>query len=701
MKFILDEKFILNEKYILLEAEDAINKTDTINQVSAVQTSTKNLIDSLMGLSELEKHIQTNQKDIKKALNAIQAFQELIRVNQVWNTKQEVFKETENFVKAETLLINTFEEIIPQLAQIDKINKSSKFDEAEAKYRVSNIRKLLSDISKEVKALKDKSQTTEREKAVERIQKYLFDLETFVNQAHLNVWFNTLIENIEIYNLIEDNLDEDTKLDNQLKKYLTFEEFLNSLPSNYQTQFKSVYTDTVVPLFKDYEKELLNYLDFDVFIKQPNAKKIKSTLNKLLDIIKELNAAMFEVNDRLERWSIEAEELQKAAVGKYSKKRVTDWAREFDNALQQDTSRAAGADSAYINSNGTKAVSAVEQTWLNYYENEWAGYEVETLQKIGSPLQKELMSLGFHETKNPFISFLRTVLKDEKIKTAFEKKPATYACVHNAFIDNIVSEEDLRGIGLLGPSNIIFNPNLYTKQLADIQKYLQLQATVIHIFVKANNAPKFTDYVPAEDGKHPTPSMLKEKYSNKLTEFSVDLFCKPGNVVDASLHRIEGKADNDLYAVDWIEKNLKLCFDTEVVQEAESDVSKTFSVKDIKSINTAIIKKLVTDIKAKTKKETSSVTTEKALRKKIVKALLISNKIIPSISDYDKKYALGKIVLSSAEADEIIKKYFADYNINELFTDSAKENIFKKLVDELGDGLEPPVRKKTTTGESN
>ena len=172
------------------------------------------------------------------------------------------------------------------------------------------------------------------------------------------------------------------------------------------------------------------------------------------------------------------------------------------------------------------------------------------LRKIGSPFQKEVLTLGFTADKNPFIVFLKKMKDKSSFISALKQKPSAYSCIHNAYVDKLISADDLCQTGIAREANIIFSPFLYNKPIADIQKYLVIQATVLHLFNDTAGAPKFIDYLPADKEAHPAPTLLKEKYNKKPEEFITDLFYQKGNVLAGKVAREAGTLTNDLYAVD-------------------------------------------------------------------------------------------------------------------------------------------------------
>ena len=146
---------------------------------------------------------------------------------------------------------------------------------------------------------------------------------------------------------------------------------------------------------------------------------------------------------------------------------------------------------------------------------------------------------------------------------------------------------------------------------------------------------------------------------------------------------------------------MKLCFDGEAVEKAEKNITQAIAKNNLKAITAANVKQIVAQIKEATKKEATTATAEKTLRKHIMQALLLGSKTLTSVEDIVKKYALQRIILSQHEAEEILKKYFKDYNIKEILSEASKETVLKLLIQHLGEGLESVSRKTKTTGDAD
>ena len=103
--------------------------------------------------------------------------------------------------------------------------------------------------------------------------------------------------------------------------------------------------------------------------------------------------------------------------------------------------------------------SKVMKLWDDYYITEWADMS-EKVKALGSTFTTELLNLGFSEALNPFITFVRYALQNNYNLTA-----TTYPAVHNAYVEDFISKDDLRKTSALSAAN---NNILYCKALYDL-----------------------------------------------------------------------------------------------------------------------------------------------------------------------------------------------------------------------------------------
>lgn len=106
-----------------------------------------------------------------------------------------------------------------------------------------------------------------------------------------------------------------------------------------------------------------------------------------------------------------------------------------------------------------------------YFKQELPDISIEKLQALGGTFEQELLKKGFAEASNPFISFVKHYLGKQG-QSLTERQ---YMNLHNAYIDGLIDDNDLRGKGVLGENNLIFNPDLYNKTWDEFSKLLRVQ----------------------------------------------------------------------------------------------------------------------------------------------------------------------------------------------------------------------------------
>lgn len=117
------------------------------------------------------------------------------------------------------------------------------------------------------------------------------------------------------------------------------------------------------------------------------------------------------------------------------------------------------------------AATNKEAVWEEYLNTVWET-DFDRVNEISEAFEQECKTYGFDDT-NPFITFIKEVY----LKTTMPK--ACYETIHNAVVDQYISSKDLLGKGKLGKFNIIFCPNLYDKDAANIATYLKKQSMLL------------------------------------------------------------------------------------------------------------------------------------------------------------------------------------------------------------------------------
>lgn len=115
----------------------------------------------------------------------------------------------------------------------------------------------------------------------------------------------------------------------------------------------------------------------------------------------------------------------------------------------------------------SKTQKDVEKIWEQYYKEEW-GPDAQHIKDLGEAFTMELTNLGFTENLNPFITFVKKIFAKKIYPDSNQ-----YGAIHNSFNARRITKEMLKGTGLLGDNNIIFNTSLYTYKSVDILDYIK------------------------------------------------------------------------------------------------------------------------------------------------------------------------------------------------------------------------------------
>ena len=112
---------------------------------------------------------------------------------------------------------------------------------------------------------------------------------------------------------------------------------------------------------------------------------------------------------------------------------------------------------------------------LGYYKGEW-GDKSEIVASLGTPFMNTLKKIGWTETLNPFVGLLKHLFKFTDLKFT----DASFTAILTAYDNGLINEADLRGgeKGKLGELNLVRNPQLYSKSVAEITDYLTWQKEV-------------------------------------------------------------------------------------------------------------------------------------------------------------------------------------------------------------------------------
>lgn len=108
------------------------------------------------------------------------------------------------------------------------------------------------------------------------------------------------------------------------------------------------------------------------------------------------------------------------------------------------------------------SVAEEDEVFDDYFITELKALPQDRLVEISDTFKEELKSLGFDESTNPFITFVKRYLVQNKLDKY------KYNVLHNAYIDGTIKKTDLNGKSIDGWNHIIFNPSLYEQTDKDI-----------------------------------------------------------------------------------------------------------------------------------------------------------------------------------------------------------------------------------------
>lgn len=105
---------------------------------------------------------------------------------------------------------------------------------------------------------------------------------------------------------------------------------------------------------------------------------------------------------------------------------------------------------------------SLKALWNKYYTVVW-GDAAEDVKELGEPFQQELLKIGFVETINPFIGFVKGVIaKKAPFTNIF--KTELYTAIHNAYVQDYIDKNCLK---VDNPDSLIWWPALYNETSAN------------------------------------------------------------------------------------------------------------------------------------------------------------------------------------------------------------------------------------------
>lgn len=163
-----------------------------------------------------------------------------------------------------------------------------------------------------------------------------------------------------------------------------------------------------------------------------------------------------------------------------------DWFKEeekydFDTAVNSDLTLTAKWEEETKETDttdwGERYRSSKNKTafWDVYFKKVWNKSDqlYNKVLEISEAFKQELEAFGFKKEINPMIEFV------EKYWQRFTHD--NYVAIHDGLAKNYINKKDVKGLGKLKNSNIIFSKDLYTKSYEKIVEYLELQKGLINV----------------------------------------------------------------------------------------------------------------------------------------------------------------------------------------------------------------------------
>lgn len=93
------------------------------------------------------------------------------------------------------------------------------------------------------------------------------------------------------------------------------------------------------------------------------------------------------------------------------------------------------------------------------------------LEDLRLAIQTEMLSKGFTFMQNPFLTYVR----DFVVKNPESFTKEKYNLIHNAYLDRLIDDNDLKGKGFFKKDNLIFDPEFFKLDQRLMKQYLVLQ----------------------------------------------------------------------------------------------------------------------------------------------------------------------------------------------------------------------------------
>lgn len=462
MKFILNEhkKFILEEKYILKEADQLTEASVAdvamkwTNHFKNTLENTKKVLEKYINFSSISKNSANTKDAFTKTKNAI---------NKTWSELEVSLSMPDNERAASLLAMKAeLKKYIEALKTVptEILDKKSKDTITLLNSRITDLTAL---DTKTTWEKKDIAELTEIHQWVEAKVLPLFDVSDIENSANTAENFKKVCENcLKLIDDITSNLPE------------SFTDFDEETLKNYISIMKISSENTTL---QDVEKI--------------NKGLVIANLNTYLKQVTTLEQNYMKINNSgvitLSKANIKKQADEKEAAKKRAEEEeaerlnpTVDWYELYKQCSESKNRQQAYnafwnggfplADEANPND---LPVAINEKIKKGYYIGEW-GNQAELVKSFGTHFTDTLSEYGWSAKLNPFITILKYLFKLDKITI----NDASFDHLVAAMDGNLITEKDMLGNGILGTTNLIFNPQLYSKSTEMID-YLRWQKTFI------------------------------------------------------------------------------------------------------------------------------------------------------------------------------------------------------------------------------
>lgn len=477
MKFILNEnkKFVLEERFILKEA-------DTLTEASAADVAVK-----------WTNHFKSTLDNTKQVLNKYIEFASISKGSRETKTKFTNIKETIKKAAKEMKISLSMpaSELIAELPAI-RIELKSYIEALQAvltEITDKKSKKTITLLKGQIEELNElQGKTSWQKEDVEDLEEILtwvetdiyplFDTSSIDNEVSTTEAFKTICNDcLELIKDIEASLPED------------FTDFEESAVESYIYIMKEASENTKLTDASKLNKGLVianldTYLKTVTTLKQ-NYEKINqsSALNISRTKAKQKADAERAEQERLAREQEAEQERLKAEQERLDKEEeerrnpTVDWAALYKQCAAVKVNRKEALN-AFWNGGLPLAgeanklelpVADNEKIKKGYFVGEW-GKDAIRVESFGTIFIESLLTEGWSAVLNPLVAILKHLFKFKDVYI----DDASFSHLNTAYENKLVTEEDLRGTGVLGELNLVRNPTFYA-QSPDMLDYLNWQ----------------------------------------------------------------------------------------------------------------------------------------------------------------------------------------------------------------------------------